>query len=144
MGFAPDHWHEISVRVYYEDTDFSGVVYHANYLRFAERGRSDCLRDLGIHHTELAALTPALVFVVTQMQMAFHSPARIDDLLRVRTRFIDARGARMHIEQNIYCGDTVLWSAQVGAACTDLNGRPRRLPPDLLASLSQHIEASAP
>ena len=72
-----------SVRVYYEDTDFSGVVYHANYLKFAERGRSDFLRFAGIHHSELLAMTPPLAFVVNAMQIEFLAPAKIDDELRV-------------------------------------------------------------
>ncbi len=142
MAFTDDHWHEISVRVYYEDTDFSGVVYHANYLRFAERGRSDCLREMGVNHVDLAALEPPLVFVVSDMDLKFHQPAKIDDVLTVRTKFTSARGARLRAEQNIFRGEALLWSAQVGAACVDLDGRPRRLPTHLKAGLDQHIGAT--
>lgn len=126
-------WHEISVRVYYEDTDFSGVVYHANYLRFAERGRSHYLRALGIEHRALAALDTPIAFVVTKMDIAFLQPARIDDELCVRTRFFDVRGARLHAEQLICRGQDIIWQANVVAASVDFSGRPRRLPRDMLA-----------
>ncbi len=143
MAFSDDQWHDIAVRIYYEDTDFSGVVYHANYLRFAERGRSDCLRDLGIRHSDLAALEQPLVFVVSDMNIRYVQPARIDDVLTVRTRFTAARGARLSAEQQIYRDQTLLWTAQVAAACVDLSGRPRRLPTSLMAGLNRHVEAGA-
>ena len=136
-GRLEGNLHRLSVRVYYEDTDFSGVVYHANYLRFAERGRSDFLRLIGVHHTDLFEGDDPLAFAIHRMEMDFVKPARIDDLLEVRTRYVRASGARIEAEQEIVRlasgqeeateGD-VLWRAQVYAACIDQSGRPRRLP----------------
>src|SRR3990170_6674791 len=87
--------HVLPVRVYYEDTDFSGLVYHANYLKFCERGRSDCLRLLGVHHHKLKA--EALSFVVRRMVCDFIGPARIDEVLEVESWFVGLSGARMEI-----------------------------------------------
>lgn len=130
-------WHKINVRVYYEDTDFSGIVYHANYLKFAERGRSDCLRDNGIHHRALAMGEPPLAFAVTHMDIQFLAPARIDDILTVMTRFTEARGARLVAEQEIYLEDDVIWRATVNAACIDMAGKARRLPQSVVSALTR-------
>ena len=89
---------ELTVRVYYEDTDFSGRVYHASYLRFLERGRTEWLRGQGMTHHELAATT-GIVFAVRSMQIDFLAPARIDDLLSVETHAATARGASMEFQQ---------------------------------------------
>jgi acyl-CoA thioester hydrolase len=133
-----------SVRVYYEDTDFSGVVYHANYLKFAERGRSDFLRFVGIHHSELLAMTPPLAFVVNTMQIEFLVPAKIDDELSVETILAHVQGARFAFYQRIMRGDTCLWKARVGAACIDLDGRPRRIPKSAMAALADYVVADIP
>lgn len=127
------------IRVYYEDTDFSGIVYHANHLKFFERGRTDALRDCGISHTELLALDEPLAFSIRAMNITWIAPARIDDLLRVETRFVSAVGARMRLSQEMRCEETLIATAEVEAACMALNGRPRRLPPDVLAKLSPHL-----
>lgn len=130
--------HALALRVYYEDTDFSGVVYHANYLRFFERGRSDFLRLKGIGHRELAAGvhgTP-LAFVVRSMTLEFLKPARIDDLLLVDTRFETIAGARMLLAQRIRRGDEILVTAGVTIALIDpTTGRPQRLPAAVRARL---------
>src|SRR6478752_6008873 len=80
--------HRLAARVYYADTDFSGVVYHARYLEFLERGRSDFLRMAGVHHTELAdgKHGERIAWVVRRMEITFHAPARIDDILTIDTR----------------------------------------------------------
>jgi len=132
-----ESWFETAVRIYYEDTDFSGVVYHANYLKFAERGRSDYLRACGVHHNELSKATPPLVFVVTRMDIKFLAPARIDDLLSVMTRFTQVRGARLRAEQKIYLNDAAIWYADVDIACIDLTGKPRRLPQSVISALTR-------
>ena len=93
--------HHLDVRVYYEDTDFSGVVYHANYLKYAERARSDFLRLAGVKHSELLALEKPLAFVVTKMDMDFLAPARIDDDLLVSSVCIFAKGVRMGFNQTV-------------------------------------------
>lgn len=120
------------VRIYYEDTDFSGVVYHAAYLKFFERGRTEALRAVGVHHSELLAREEPLAFTIRKMTTEWLVPARIDDMLEVRTRFVMAKGARMGLAQEIHRDDIVLARADVEAACMSLTGRPRRLPPEVI------------
>jgi len=135
-GRIDDKVHRLPVRVYYEDTDFSGAVYHANYLKFCERGRSDCLRLLGIHHHQLLD-DPAgqrLGFVVRRMTCDFLKPARIDDLLVVETRFVMLAGARLELQQAVTRSDDVLFTAAVTAALAGGDGRPRRFPPAMRAA----------
>ncbi|MBI2260140.1 MAG: tol-pal system-associated acyl-CoA thioesterase [Caulobacterales bacterium] len=114
------------VRVYYEDTDFTGLVYHGNYVRFFERGRSDCLRLMGIGHAELLDGDQPTAFVVTKMELAFLKPARIDDELVVRTRYESVRGPRLLISQTITRDEEVLCRAEVEVVCIHMDGRPRR------------------
>lgn len=123
-GEFVDGVHRLALRVYYEDTDFSGYVYHANYLRYCERGRSDYLRLLGVHHHELFAEGDA--FVVQAMDCRFHAPARIDDKLVVETRLNSAKGARMRMSQVVLCEGQTVFSAEVTAALIARNGRPKR------------------
>lgn len=150
-------WYFHDLRVYYEDTDFSGVVYHSNYLKFAERGRTECLRRLNIHHSELAKLDPPLAFVVADMAMIFHAPARIDDHIRVATRFTKIGAARLLAQQLILqmilpkgveaprTGADIeyrlLWSCDMSAACVDFTGKPRRMPKALIGDLQKHALA---
>jgi acyl-CoA thioester hydrolase len=94
-GRFEDRTHFLPVRVYYEDTDFSGIVYHANYLRFFERGRSDFLRVAGVHHSEFAAQADPMAFAVNKMEIEFHKPARIDDALVVESQFESFKGPRL-------------------------------------------------
>ena len=124
--------HKISIRIYYEDTDFSGVVYHANYLKFFERGRSEALRALGISHRDLLAADPPLAFTARRIAVEFMIPARIDDELEVRTLFAKASGARLAVSQSLWRGEQQLASAEVEIACIDLQGKPKRLPKTLL------------
>ena len=124
---------KLPVRIYYEDTDFSGVVYHARYLHFFERGRTEALRACGVHHSEMLKREEPLAFAVRKMTTEWISPARIDDLLEVRTRFLDFKGARMLLSQEIHRGDALIARADVEAACMNLDGRPRRMPADLMA-----------
>lgn len=122
--------HLLTARVYYADTDFSGVVYHARYLEFLERGRSDFLRLHDIHHTELAARPndEALVWIVRRMEIDFRGPARIDDVLTVETAIAEISGARVRMTQRILRDGNVLIDAVVHAAIIGRDGRPRRLP----------------
>lgn len=140
-GRDPHSVHQMRVRVHYEDTDFSGVVYHANYLKFAERGRSNFLRLAGITHTQLLAHEPQLAFVVGHMDMDFLATAKIDETLLVETVFTDLRGARLLAEQRISRDGLSLWQARVVAACVDLEGRPRRMPVEIAEKLQPHIGA---
>ncbi|WP_151987599.1 tol-pal system-associated acyl-CoA thioesterase [Rhizobium sp. EC-SD404] len=122
--------HRLLQRVYYEDTDFSGVVYHARYLHFMERGRTDYLRLLGIAQRAMSE-TERLAFVVRHMDIDFKQPARMDDVLTIDTATVEARGARLTLSQTINRGSTVLIEAKVDVAVIDGQGRPRRLPADV-------------
>ncbi len=130
VGELTSFGHRLLVRVYFADTDFSGVVYHARYLEFFERGRSDFLRLAGVHHTELAdgKHGEKLVWVVRRMELAFHAPGRIDDILTVDTRTADISGARIFMAQTIRRGEELLVEAKVEAAIIGEGGRPRRFP----------------
>jgi acyl-CoA thioester hydrolase len=122
--------HRLLARVYFADTDFSGVVYHARYLEFFERGRSDFLRLAGVHHTELAdgKHGEKMVWVVRKMEIVFHASAHIDDILTIDTKTVNVSGARIFMEQRIRRGDTALVDARVEAAIIGESGRPRRFP----------------
>ncbi len=122
--------HQIPVRVYYEDTDFSGVVYHASYLRFMERGRTELIRALGVDQRELFEGDAALGFAVRHMSIDFLRPAVMDDLLTIETMATAARGATMDVAQRVLRGDEVLVTAQVKVACVG-GGRARRIPDGL-------------
>jgi len=123
--------HLLPVRIYYEDTDFSGLVYHANYLKYCERGRSDWLRLAGVHHAELLSGDDPTAFAVSRIEVDFKRAARIDDALTVETRFERIQGARLFIAQIIRRDAEILVKAAVEVCCIGLNGRPKR-PPDLL------------
>ena len=128
-GELTESGHRLTQRVYYEDTDFSGVVYHARYLHFLERGRTDYLRCLGCEQSALlSADQEGLVFVVHRMEIDFKQPARMDDILTIQTVTERAGGAKMVLSQEIRCGETLLIAAKVVIAVINRAGRPRRLP----------------
>jgi acyl-CoA thioester hydrolase len=131
--------HILPIRVYYEDTDFSGSVYHANYLKFCERARSDCLRLLGIHHSEMHGTAS---FVVRHMVCDFLKPALIDNLLEVETRFVEFAGARMELIQTVMRAGEKLFEAQVTVALVDGQGRPKRLPPEMTKTFVSRVESN--
>ncbi len=135
--------HLLPVRVYYEDTDFTGVVYHANYLRFFERGRSDFLRMAGVHHAELAAAAEPLGFAVNRAEIDFLKPARIDDALMVCSRFEAMKGPRIFISQSLRRGGEELVRAEIQVCCISLTGRPRKPPPLLLERLKPFLTPEA-
>lgn len=122
--------HILPVRVYYEDTDFSGVVYHASYLRFMERGRTELIRSLGIVQRDLFDGDVPLAFAVRRMTLEFLRPAVMDDELAVETLPTTMGGATLDIGQRVLRGEDVLVTAQVKIACIG-GGRARRIP-DLL------------
>jgi acyl-CoA thioester hydrolase len=122
----------ITVRVYYEDTDFSGVVYHANYLKFFERGRTEGMRAAGLNHAELLDAEEPTAYAVRNMSISFIKPARIDDLLEVVTEVTSMRGARLFFIQKIFKGEELLIEADVEVACMTLDGRPKRLDKSLI------------
>ncbi len=123
--------HILPVRVYYEDTDAGGVVYHANYLKYCERARTECLRLLGIHQSGFEDMS----FVVRRMVCDFLKPARLDDLAEVETRFLDMGGARLELDQRVMLNGNTLFTARVMVALIDGQGKPRRLPQTLADAL---------
>ncbi|WP_046116624.1 tol-pal system-associated acyl-CoA thioesterase [Ensifer aridi] len=129
-GELTETGHRLIQRVYYEDTDFSGVVYHARYLHFMERARTDYLRLLGVEQASLAIEgdSEGLVFVVHRMEIDFKQPARMDDVLTIETTTEKAGGAKMVLQQQIRRAGTLLIAAKVIIAVINGQGRPRRLP----------------
>jgi acyl-CoA thioester hydrolase len=134
-GWLEGREHQLPVRIYYEDTDFTGVVYHGQYVRFFERGRSDFLRLVGVAHSSLLNQQDPAAFTVVTLNLAFKRPARIDDALLVRTRIVGLKGPRLYFSQTITRGDEVICEAQVEAACIDLSGRPRKPSKNLIATM---------
>jgi acyl-CoA thioester hydrolase len=131
--------HRLTVRVYYEDTDFSGVVYHANYLRFLERGRTELLRTAGVDQSALHGEPGGIIFAVRRMNLDYLRPARMDDLLTVETRTSEVRGASIRMSQRILRGDAVLLTAEIHVAVL-AGGRPARLPDDIRRLLQSSAE----
>jgi acyl-CoA thioester hydrolase len=129
--------HVLPVRVYYEDTDFTGLVYHASYVRFFERGRSDFLRLVGADHVAMAAVGTA--FAVLTLTVDFQAAARIDDALEVRTRFERMAGARIHVTQRILRDSRPIARADLQIACIDPQGHARRPPASLQQALAPYL-----
>ncbi len=127
--------HLFTLRVYYEDTDFSGHVYHASYLRFMERGRTEYLRSCGISNSSLFAEEDGLALVVGRMSLDYLRPAAMDDELVVATQLEEARGAVLHIAQQVRRGDTLLVAAKVLIAAVR-RGRVARLPARMREALA--------
>jgi acyl-CoA thioester hydrolase len=127
--------HRFPVRVYYEDTDFSGNVYHAAYLHFFERGRTEFLRAEGIHHSEL--IQQGIAFAVRSMEIDFARAAHIDDELVVDTELLEMTGARFTLDQSIERGDELIARAKVVAVAIKTDGKPTRLPRALIAAFSK-------
>ena len=128
--------HHLPLRVYYEDTDFSGVVYHASYLRFFERGRTEFIRALGIDQQALFR-QDGLAFAVRSLTVEFLRPALMDDVVEVVTKVAAMRGPTLRLEQNLSRGAEILTTAQVLVICIKA-GRPQRLPPVLLEAGAAH------
>lgn len=124
--------HAIAARVYWEDTDASGLVYHASYIRFMERGRTELLRELGLNQRDLleGAAGGPVFFVVRAMEIDFRKPAIMDDLLSVETRVLELGGASLAMEQQVLRSGETLVSAKVKVVCVQ-NGRAHRLPPSV-------------
>ena len=135
-GVIENGTHRLVARVYYADTDFSGVVYHARYLEFLERGRSDFLRLCGVHHTELhdGKHGERIAWVVRRMEIDFRVPARIDDIITVETHVARISGARIFMAQRLLRGDEVLVEAGGEPAIIGETGRPRRFPKEWIAA----------
>jgi acyl-CoA thioester hydrolase len=134
-GFMQDGAHILPLRVYYEDTDFSARVYHASYLRFMERGRTELLRAVEVAQSDLHADMDGLAFVVRRMTIDFLGGAVMDDVLTIVTRPKEMRGASMTLAQEVRRGDEVLVTADVMVAAVR-GGRAVRIPDELRAALT--------
>lgn len=147
--------HFFPVRVYYEDTDGAGIVYFANYLKFAERARTELLRLIGRDHTTLRT-RDGIVFVVRTLEAAYHRPARLDDFLEVETRLLELRGASMQMQQKVLLrgsamaeaapktagsAEEALVTMQVGLACITPDGRPTRWPAEVKSAMAALVVA---
>jgi len=134
--------HILPVRVYFEDTDFAGLVYHANFLKFCERGRSDFIRLLGIHHQDLAnpEKGEASVFVVRRIEMDYLKPARLDDVLEVVTRCGEMGAASLTLLQEVRRDGIVLVRAKVVVVLVSEAGKPQRLGQLVRGALKRFVD----
>ncbi|MBI1400119.1 YbgC/FadM family acyl-CoA thioesterase [Hyphomonas sp.] len=137
QNFDAERQHWLPVRVYYEDTDFTGMVYHANYLRFFERGRSDHLRDAGVSHQSLLAREDPAAFTLTNVNVTYRKPGKVDDLLHIRTRYLGMDGPRIRFSQACLRGDELIAEAEITAVMIHADGRLRRP----IKEISEHLEA---
>ena len=136
--------HVLPVRVYYEDTDFTGVVYHASYLRFFERGRTEFLRAIGVEHAALLQLSEPCAFAITRIAVDFRKAARVDDALQVRTKYHSVRGVRIGAVQRIVRDGALIAEAEVEVICIRQDGRPRRPPTELTQRMASFLSSDAP
>lgn len=125
--------HELRIKVYYEDTDAGGVVYHANYLKFMERARTESLTELG--HAPDSYHGKGQFFVVTRADVRFKKPARLGDVIVVRTELAEINRATLVLRQTCLLGEDTLAEGDITIAFIDADGKPRRLPEGLIKSL---------
>jgi len=122
--------HRFPIRVYYEDTDMGGIVYHANYLKFIERARSDWVREMGVDQMAMKE-DEGVVFAVRRVEGDYLQTARFDDRLEVCTTLQQVTGARLVLEQQVMRDDEVIFSATVTIVCISETGYPARLPANI-------------
>lgn len=139
LGHFDGKTHVLPISIYYEDTDLSGVVYHANYLRFMERGRTEFFRLAGI--SKMAGLEDEepTAWAIRSITVNYHRPARLDDAVTVRTILTALSGARMKAIQKVMCGDTLLVEGRIEACITTLTGKARRLPKNVAQTLAPFV-----
>jgi acyl-CoA thioester hydrolase len=143
LGHFEGKVHILPLRVYYEDTDLSGVVYHANYLRFMERGRTEFFRLAGIQQmADLESREPS-AWAIRQASVDFLKPARIDDPLQVHTVLTEMGGARLSAIQRIFASGTLLVEGRIQACIVTLSGRPRRIPDGVRGVLAPFVNPDA-
>ena len=140
-GFIDAAEHVFAVRVYYEDTDAAGIVYYVNYLKFAERARTEMLRLLGRGQQDMLE-REGVAFAVKSCRIEYFRPARLDDALLVRTGLVEVGGASLKVRQRIFRGTDLLADTLIRLAVMDRAGRPTRLPADLRAALAPHADPS--
>jgi len=139
LGFLEGKIHVLPISIYYEDTDLSGFVYHANYLRYMERGRTEFFRLAGI--SKMAGLDEEepTAWTLRSVHVDYLRPARLDDVIHVRSRLIGLSGARMQAIQRITCNETLLVEGRIEACITTLTGKPRRLPKKVQETLAPFV-----
>lgn len=130
--------HNVDFRVYYEDTDAGGIMYHASFIRFCERGRTEFLRDLGISCSETADRL-GLQFVIRHIEADYFKSAKLDDLLNVESSIKTLKNSSFVMKQSIFCHDDVLFSMDVTVVCVNLDGKPVRVPDDFRAKFETYI-----
>jgi acyl-CoA thioester hydrolase len=140
MGRFDGKTHILPVRVYYEDTDVSGIVYHANYLRMMERGRSEFLRLAGIHHMVMMSGEEPVAWTIRRMEIDYARPARLDEDLEIHTRYRTLSGARLTGEQWVKRDGADLVTAKIEAALITMTGKPRRIPDDVKQKLAAYLD----
>ncbi len=138
LGHMAGKVHILPVSIYYEDTDLSGFVYHANYLRYMERGRTEFFRLAGISRARLEDAEPT-AWTIRRVAVDYHRPARLDDVLEVHTTLAGLSGARLLVVQKVFCGSVLLVAGRIEACITTLTGKPRRLPKNVAVVLAPFI-----
>jgi acyl-CoA thioester hydrolase len=129
--------HRWPIRVYYEDTDAAGIVYYANYLKFAERARTEMMRSAGSSHSEMID-TYDTAFAVSRCEVDYLKPARLDDLLSVETRVLNVGAAVVNLDQRVQREGDLLARLKIRIACLNRKGRPQRLPDPVRAALTAY------
>jgi acyl-CoA thioester hydrolase len=133
--------HTCEFRVYYEDTDAGGIMYHASFIRFCERGRTEFMRTLGMSCSELDG-NDGIIFVIRHLEADYFKSARLDDLLRVESRIETLKNTSFVMKQSIFCQDSMLFSMTVTVVCVDKSGKPTRLPDKLREEFKPYIQES--
>ena len=144
LGYFVGKEHVMPLRIYYEDTDLSGVVYHANYLKYMERARTEFFRLAGV--TQMADLESPepTAWAIRGVELQFMRPGRVDDTLSVKTRCTSISGARMTALQRVFCGDTLLVEGRIEACIITLTGKPRRIPKHIRELLTPFLFEPTP
>jgi len=141
LGTLDGKTHILPISVYYEDTDLSGFVYHANYLRYMERGRTEFFRLSGISKMAGLEEEEPTAWAIRSIQVDYHRPARLDDVIQVRTTLIALSGARLKVIQRVTLDEIVLVEGRVEACIATLTGKPRRLPKNVQQTLAPFLVA---
>ena len=144
LGYFEGRAHVLPLRIYYEDTDLSGMVYHANYLRFMERGRTEFFRLAGVEKMADLEGTEPTAWAIRRDDIEFLRPARVDDSLEVHTSLGVFTGARLTALQRIYAGGNLLVDGRIEACLITLTGKPRRIPEQIRNLLLPFMHETAP
>ncbi len=140
-SFTRQGTHQIAYRVYYEDTDAAGVMYYANYLKFAERARTEALRACGIEQSELLT-TERVGFVVRRCEVAYHAPATLDDVVIIDTALTEMSGVRFRMKQRLMRGEADLAEVETEIVMVDAAMKPVRIPERISDLLAKHLKIS--